>query len=170
MMSDIDLIITQLKKNKTVFAGLLIDLSIKECIWKYNPKKWCLLEVICHLVDEEIEDFRTRVKTTLETPCVLPPPIDSVGWVKQRNYIDQNFQRKVKEFLTERTKSIAWLLTLENPKWNNSYHHQKSGTLSAHLFLSNWLAHDYLHIRQILNIKFEYLKHISGQKKNHAGI
>lgn len=168
-MKDIEYFISQLQKNKSTFKSLLSDLSQAEYTWKYQPEKWCLLEVVCHLVDEEKEDFRQRVKTTLESPGASPPPIDPVGWVKQRNYIDQSFQEKLDEFLAERDQSIDWLRSQKEPNWENSCDHQELGPLSAYQFLSNWLAHDYLHMKQIVKIKFEYLKKISSQENDYAG-
>ena len=58
---------------------------------------------------------------------------------------------------------MEWLKSLKNPLWTNSYNHPKLGSLSAHLFLSNWLAHDHLHIRQIVRIKRAYLMEKSGE-------
>jgi hypothetical protein len=41
--------------------------------------------------------------------------------------------------------------------------------MSARLFLHNWLAHDYLHIRQINRLKFAYLKAHSDISLDYAG-
>lgn len=162
-------IIQELKRNKNIFKGLLENIPPEEHLWKPKPGKWCLLEIICHLLDEEVEDFRTRVTYVLETPELALPPIDPGMWVKERNYIEQNFNKTLKTFLKERERSVSWLLALTNPKWDNFYKHPKLGPMSAKLFLSNWLAHDYLHIRQIVSLKFEYLKYLSNEGLNYAG-
>ena len=162
-------IIQELEKNKAVFKELLSN-NIKEAyLWKQEPKKWCLLEIVCHLYDEEREDFRTRVDYVLENPERTLPPFDPVSWVADRNYIGQDYKSKVESLLLERTNSINWLQSLKNPKWDNTYQHPKLGSLSAKLFLSNWLAHDYLHIKQIIRLKFDYLKYHSGENLNYAG-
>ncbi len=41
--------------------------------------------------------------------------------------------------------------------------------MTAKMFLSNWLAHDYLHLRQILDLKFNYHKLLSGDSLTYAG-
>jgi hypothetical protein len=41
--------------------------------------------------------------------------------------------------------------------------------MTAMLFLSNWLAHDYLHIRQIIKLKFDYLEKMTGEGLSYAG-
>ncbi|MCF8266163.1 MAG: hypothetical protein K9I99_16810, partial [Melioribacteraceae bacterium] len=89
--------------------------------------------------------------------------------VEKRNYFEQDFDIKLNEFLTEREDSIQWLKSLKNPDLAQFYNHPKFGKMSGKLFLSNWLAHDYLHIRQITGVKFFYLKHISGETLDYAG-
>lgn len=159
----------ELSRNGIVFKELLLGISKEETFWKSNPKKWCLLEIICHLYDEEREDFRVRVKQVLETPQNSLPPIDPVSWVQDRHYIEQNYSEKLKGFIHEREQSVRWLQSLENSQWDNTYDHAVLGKMSAHLFLSNWLAHDYLHIRQIVELKFNYLKNISKESLDYAG-
>ena len=125
--------------------------------------------VICHLCDEDKEDFRARTKHTLETPELPLPPIDPTGWVTERKYMQQAFEEKIEEFLTEREYSIQWLESLTDPEWGNAYQHPKFGKMTAKMFLCNWLAHDCLHIRQITRLKYDYLKFISDEPLDYAG-
>ncbi|MCG3167096.1 MAG: hypothetical protein POELPBGB_02879 [Bacteroidia bacterium] len=162
-------IIKKLEYNSQIFKSLFAGLNENEYLWKPQPDKWCLLEIACHLYDEEREDFRARLKHTLETPQEKLPSIDPVGWVISRKYMEQDFEKTVNALLSERTKSVNWLNSLENPSWNNAYHHHKFGAMSAGMFLANWLAHDYLHIRQILNLKYQYLKLNSNERMDYAG-
>lgn len=162
-------IIEQLAVNRLIFSSLLKGKSKAEYLWKPKEKKWCLLEIVCHLYDEEIEDFRTRVKHTLEAPGTPPPPIDPVNWVLSRNYMEMNYNKMVARFLEERSKSIEWLQSLQNPNWSNSYKHPELGTLSSEHFLYNWLAHDILHFRQINRLQFQYLKSHSHHDLAYAG-
>ena len=84
-------IFDELHRNKNVFQELLSNISKENVLWSQNPKKWCLLEVVCHLYDEEREDFRTRVKCVLADPETPPPSFDPLIWVKERNYKDQGY-------------------------------------------------------------------------------
>lgn len=162
-------VITELAGNSNVFKGLLSGLTAELYLWKPNPEKWCLLEIVCHLYDTEREDFSARTRHLLETPAELLPPIDPQGWVKARNYIQQNYHDKLNDFLTERGKSVKWLQGLHHPKWDNAYEHPKFGKMTAKMFLSNWLAHDYLHFRQITKLKYDYLKQLTNEDLNYAG-
>ncbi|MBL7791782.1 MAG: DinB family protein [Saprospiraceae bacterium] len=162
-------IFQQLERHGNVFKSLLEGLTPDEYLWKQGPEKWCLLEILCHLCDEEREDFRARLRHVLEHPEQALPPIDPVGWVTERQYIGQNYEAKLAQFVAERQASVAWLHTLSEPKWDNAYLHPKFGTMSGHMFLANWLAHDYLHIRQITRLKYDYLRSISGETLTYAG-
>ena len=84
MNEDSAYIIKELSKNSEIFKTLLIDQSSEEYLWKLSDKKWCLLEIICHLYDEEREDFRARTKSVLETPGETLAAIDPVGWAIER--------------------------------------------------------------------------------------
>ncbi|MGB4849404.1 MAG: DinB family protein [Saprospiraceae bacterium] len=162
-------IIRHLEDNQFVFKALLNGKQSDEYHFRPDPSSWSLLEIICHLHDEEREDFRTRVKNTLDTPLLAPPSIDPQGWVKQRNYAGQNFEEKLNAFLIERDASIEWLKSLHEARWDNVYEHPTAGTFTAYSFLTNWLAHDYHHIRQINRRLYEYLKSESGVSLAYAG-
>ena len=162
-------IIEQLEKNREVFTGLLSGKSSEARTWRPEPGKWNLTEIVCHLLDEERYDFRARVRHTLENRSVPPEPIDPEGWVTARNYAAQDYNPTLEAFLEERSKSVAWLKSLQNPDWENTYHHNTFGPMSARLFLTNWLAHDYLHIRQITRYHYQYLKEKTTIELRYAG-
>ncbi len=162
-------IIQELENNQSVFSGLLQNANSEMILWRPQPEHWCLLEIVCHLYDEEREDFRQRVKLILEDPSQPLPAIDPANWVLERAYLSQDYATKTTAFLTERTTSVAWLKSLNAPAWGNTYQHPVLGPMSAGLFLANWLAHDQLHIRQINRVKRAYLQHTTGLDLSYAG-
>lgn len=162
-------IITELEANAKVFHTLLADIPPSLYRWKPDAEKWSLLEIICHLFDEERDDFRARTRHTLETPAEPMPPFNPIALVTERKYMEQDFTTQLKEFLLERKQSIAWLRSLENANWENTYQHPTLGPLSAQMFLYNWLVHDYIHIRQILKVKYAHLEQSSGFDLSYAG-
>ena len=162
-------IIGELDANKSLFFELFQNLDGEIIEWKRAKNNWNLLEILCHLCDEEIEDFRARLVSTLENPKKEFDPIDPVGWVTLRNYSEQDIKVKIKQFIDERNKSLDYLRQLDQPKWDNFYEHPKFGNMTAKMFFTNWLAHDYLHLRQIIKIKFDYLSEICDEKLNYAG-
>lgn len=162
-------IIHQLDRNAPVLFGMFSSIPAEARLWKPAPEKWCALEILCHLYDEEREDFRARTKHVLETPTEPMPGIDPVKLVTERNYIGQNYDTMLPGFLQERKGSIAWLNSLENANWESAYQHEKFGALKAKMFLTNWLEHDYLHMRQLLTLKHNYLKETTGDSLKYAG-
>lgn len=162
-------IIDELEGNAAVFEGLFKGVPEAQYRWRRAPGKWCLLEVAAHLIDEEVEDFRSRVRHVLEHPGTPPPPIDPEGWVTARNYFARDYEAQIATFLAERKASIAWLRGLGEVDWSLSYDHQHFGRMTAWYFLVNWLAHDHLHIRQITAIKFAYLKAHGESSLEYAG-
>ena len=162
-------IIQQLENNQKVFENLLKDKNQSQYLWRPKPEKWCLLEIVCHLLDEEIYDFRARVKHALEYPTRQLVPINPECWVKERDYISKDYNQTLQKFLKERINSVKWLEKQTDVNWNNAIIHPDLGKLSAELFLRNWLAHDYLHIRQILNYQYHIMKNTSEIDLSYAG-
>lgn len=163
------LIINNLARHKQTFESLLSNHEKEVYRWKPTPDKWCLLEIVCHLYDEEREDFRARTKHILHQPAKPFIPIFPVEWVEARDYLGQNYEEKLKAFLSERQASIDWLHALENPSWENVHTHQHFGAMTANLFLANWLEHDYIHLRQIIRTLHQYNAAHSGQDLTYAG-
>jgi hypothetical protein len=162
-------IINELDRNRTVFESLLSGLKQEEYLWKPSEDKWCLLEVLCHLYDEEREDFKERLNHVLQYPGQPFKPIDPEGWVKARRYQNQGFELMLTRWIMEREGSVAWLRSLQEPVWENAFVHPKFGKMTGNYFLANWLQHDYLHIRQIVRLKYQYLAFQSGQDLSYAG-
>ncbi|HEU4716874.1 MAG TPA: DinB family protein [Bacteroidia bacterium] len=166
MKMEIAFYLDGLKRNAESFRSMLNGVPAG---WKSSPGKWSLLEIVCHLRDEEKEDFRARLQSVLEDPSKAFSPIDPQGWVLSRRYGEQKFDEAAEAFFREREASLAWLASLKNPAWENTYLHPAIGPMSAKFILSNWLAHDYLHMRQIMKLKYDYLGFCSEENLGYAG-
>jgi hypothetical protein len=159
----------QFTANKEVFKNIFSNIRKEQLHWRQSNEKWNLLEIVCHLLDEEKEDFKSRLKSVLEDPTQPFASIDPAGWVKARNYNEQDYESTVQKFLHERDQSVKWLQSLASAKWDNAYNHPTIGPMSTTFIIANWLAHDYLHIRQITKLKYDYLQHFSGESLGYAG-
>lgn len=145
--------------NASVFENLARGVSDEQSRWKPSPDKWSLLEVVNHLYDEERDDFRFRLDSLLHRPEQKWPPIDPPGWAVARKYNERELNESLERFLAERRKSIQWLKELKEPRLENEYDHPQ-GRLSAGDLLASWLAHDFLHIRQMTRLHWQYLNSI----------
>jgi len=128
-----------------------------EVRWKEAAGKWSLLEILCHLVDEERDDFRKRVSLTLESPEKDWPPIDPEGWARERDYNECDLAEMFAAFEKERSASLEWLDGLADVDWSTEHVHPKFGGMKAGDLLASWAAHDLLHLRQIANTRVEYI-------------
>lgn len=158
---DIQYFIDSFKQNVNVIGSLVKDISIEQARWKPKPDKWSILEVINHLYDEEKDDFRKRLDMTLHSPAEDWPSIDPEGWVKDRNYNQKDFKKSLNNFIAERETSLNWLESLSSQNWQTTYHHTKIGPIRAGDLLAAWLAHDYLHLRQLSSLKLAYIDKIA---------
>ncbi|MCP5048177.1 MAG: DinB family protein [bacterium] len=164
-------IIDALENNLPGIEALLINMPEVLVHWRPGTNKWSVLEIVNHMADEEVEDFRTRVRLTLDSPANKWPPIDPEGWVTGRRYQHRSYTESLNRFKDERLKSLEWLKTLGDAPWKNEYNHPAIGPLSAITILENWLAHDYLHIRQIIANKWKHLNsHRTGSRLDYAGL
>ena len=151
---EIERIVDQLEHNGPAIAALLHALPAEQASWKPSAEQWSTLEVVCHLLDEEREDFRARIELTLKGSDEPWPGIDPPSWVVERGYADRDLEETVRAFLEERRRSVAWLRALSAPDWNACYEHPTLGSLRTGDLLASWLAHDLLHIRQLTSLQW----------------
>ncbi|MBU1700388.1 MAG: DinB family protein [Candidatus Eisenbacteria bacterium] len=148
----------RMESNADVIKHLVHGVPAAQAAWKPAPDKWSLLEVMVHLLDEEREDFRVRVDILLNRPGDPWPPINPTGWVTEREYAKRDLEVSLLEFLEERSHSVAWLRSLPSPAWDNFDKHPIAGKITAGDIFSSWVAHDFLHIRQLTRLHFNYLQ------------
>lgn len=132
--------------------------------WRPAPGKWSVLGVVCHLLDEEREDFRLRLDLLLHHPGEAWPPIRPEAWPTERNYEARELGPTLAAFLGERAQSLAWLRGLcgvPESDWTRPYQHPKEGPLTAGDLLTSWVAHDLLHLRQLTRLHYEYVTRLA---------
>ncbi len=150
-------LVNQLETSGRILADIFIDTGDDELRWKPSPERWSMLEVLVHLWDEEKDDFRHRLALTLEDPLQEWSPIDPEGWVDERRYNQRDPAAALAGFRQERAASLEWLRGLDHPAWGHGHEHPQLGVMRAGDLMASWTAHDYLHIRQISNLRIEYL-------------
>lgn len=151
---DLSWVIQQLTTHATSITQLCSTVSDAQARVKPDPEAWSILEVVNHLVDEEREDFRQRLDLMLHQPETDWPPIDPQGWVVSRAYQQRDLQQSVATFAAERQRSIEWLRTLRDPDWSRTHTHPSGLVLRAGDLLSSWVAHDVLHLRQLVELHY----------------
>jgi len=133
---------------RALMAGIIQD----EAQIKPNPESWSILEVICHLYDEEREDFREHLDFILHRQNEEYHVIDPQTWITERKYNEQSFVEMQEKFFAERKQSFEWLSGLPDSNWETTYTSQY-GSVSAGEMFACWIAHDNLHIRQLVELR-----------------
>src|SRR5262245_54416169 len=113
----------RLRQSAAAIVALAQDVTPEQARWKPTPEEWSFLEVICHLRDEEREDFRQRLDLTLHHPEADWPQIDPQGWVTERAYNQRDLPAMVTAFAQERDRSLTWLESLSHPDWSAAHRH-----------------------------------------------
>ena len=163
-------IIERLRANVDVFDALTRGVSDEQSRWKPATDQWSILEVVNHLADEEVEDFRHRLDLTLHRPGEHWPPIAPEVWARERQYNSRELGQSVERLMTRRARSLRWLEGLTQPDWSRLYEHPSAGPLPAGGVLTSWLAHDFIHVRQLNRLHREYLaSELSDYAPDYAG-
>jgi hypothetical protein len=142
----------ELVLSTEMIRSLLAGIPQVEAQYKPGKSAWSILEVTCHLYDEEREDFREHLDFILHRQHEEWHPIAPTAWVKLRKYNQQNFKSMQRKFFSEREKSLAWLKGLKNADWDITYRSQWGSIRAGDMFAS-WVAHDNLHIRQLVELR-----------------
>jgi len=158
---NLDFYIARLSANAETIKSLVGNLSDEQIFWKNDLEKWSILQIVFHLRQTERKDFRLRLEKTLRDESEeWTPFVPEETHLAQDVNTGNNLAELLKDFLAEREKSVAWLKTLRNPNFQNAHRHNES-KLSAGDLLASWLAHDFLHIKQIVRLHYDYVNHIS---------
>lgn len=151
----------ELVNSSGMIRSLLAGLTQAEAQFKPTHATWSILEVTCHLYDEEREDFREHLDFILHhQKDEAWHPIAPQAWVKTRKYNGQDFKQLKAKFFRERGKSLKWLRGLEGADWKTRYR-SKWGSMTAGDMFASWVAHDNLHIRQLVELRRARIERIS---------
>jgi hypothetical protein len=149
---------------------ILEQVGAEQSRWRPSAGGWSLVEVVHHLLDEEREDFRARLRHLFSGADYPWPPIAPQEWVTERNYQSRDLPPLVKEFLRERKESLAWLARQKDVDWHLAYRHAPQAGLTAGDLLVSWATHDLLHLRQIVELKGGFAQTQSAPfRTNYAG-
>jgi hypothetical protein len=128
--------------------ALVADLDPARWRARPAPAEWAPVEIVCHLRDEEAEDFPARLRVIVEGATAFAP-IDPQGWVEARRYRETDPAAALAALRAGRAASLAWLATVDPARLGASVTHPRLGALSGLDVLAAWVAHDRLHLAQL---------------------
>jgi len=153
---EFDVIYEELTSGAEIIRTLLSGITQEEAQIRPTPESWSILEVICHLYDEEREDFRVRLELILHAPGADWPPIDPPGWVTARGYNQRDLAESLRGYLAEREESLTRLAKLGGADWTKSEPTPWGGSITAGDMLAAFAAHDLLHMRQLVELHWAW--------------
>ena len=153
---NLDYCLAQLTTNAAAIEQMVAGLDNDIARWKPTANDWSVLEVMCHLADEEREDFRIRFQCIINGVAGDPPPNDPEKKVVERRYNKRDLTTSVADYLNERRHSLDWLRGLTNIPYDNKAAWSWGQSISAGDMLVSWVAHDVLHLRQLTELKWGY--------------
>lgn len=144
-------VVNRLRRFPVALRAAVACITPDEARWKPAPQHWSVLEIVCHLADEEREDFAPRLRATLGSTPWAPLDFDDIA--NRRGYSTRALETELQDFETSRAANVTWLdsLAAESPSvdWTTAHRHPKIGPITAADLLCSWPAHDALHLRQI---------------------
>lgn len=166
---NLDAITRRMERFPPALHALLAGLPAEDARQRGTAGQWSILEIVCHLADEEESDFSARLRLTMEDPAREWPPIHPSAWARERRYNERDLGAELERFAASRAESVAWLRSLRNPGWNATHKHPL-GDLTAGDLLASWAAHDALHLRQIAKRLYELAQRDApGRDVGYAG-
>ena len=157
---EFNILYQELATSTEMIRALIKDIGQEQAQVKPDAESWSILEVVCHLHDEEQEDFREHLDFVLHRQNEEYHAIDPQGWVMERKYNEQNLLEMQEKFFAERKKSLEWLRTLSGTDWETTYTSQYGSVTAGEMF-SSWVAHDNLHIRQLVELRRLHIERIT---------
>ncbi len=123
--------------------------SLDDATWRAHPApgRWSPLEIVCHLRDEEADDFGARLKVILEGKSEFAP-IDPEAWVVARRYGDDDPRRAIAAFEARRRENLELLGRVDASLLERAGSSGRT-RLTGLDVLAAWVAHDLLHLRQL---------------------
>ena len=129
---------------KTMLNGLA------DATWRARPApaEWAPVEIVCHLRDEEVEDFGARLRVVLDGGERFTP-IDPERWATERRYLEDDGPRALAAFRERRAASLGALVTAVPSRLTAVVAHPRTGGLSGLDIAAAWVEHDRLHLTQL---------------------
>ena len=138
----------ELARLPAVLEALLAGLDPLDARTRPAPDEWSPVEILCHLRDEETEDFGARLRVIVDGAGEFAP-IDPERWVEERRYREANLSDVLQTLRAHRQASLDLLASVAPETLTGSRPHRRLGRLSGLDILAAWVAHDRIHLAQL---------------------
>jgi len=110
--------------------------------------EWSAVEILCHLRDEEAEDFGARLRVIVDGGGTFAP-IAPERWAEERRYREASLPDVLEAFRERRQASLDLLASLASETLEGSRPLGRLGRLSGLDLIAAWVTHDRIHLAQL---------------------
>jgi hypothetical protein len=138
----------ELERFPDLLDAMLTGLSPDGWRARPAPDEWAPVEIVCHLRDEEAEDFGARVRVILAGGASFAP-IDPERWAIERRYREADPGDALAAFGRRRSEGLAILETAPVEALTRVVASPSGLSLSGLDIVAAWVTHDRLHLAQL---------------------
>ena len=138
----------ELARLPAVLETLLSGLDPAGARTRPAKDEWSPVEILCHLRDEESEDFGARLRVIVDGAGDFAP-IDPERWAEERRYREASLPDVLEALRARRQASLDLLASISPKALEGSRPHKRLGRLSGQDILAAWVAHDRIHLTQL---------------------
>src|SRR5882762_9861898 len=142
-MPDLTVMLTSVRADLArlprILEALLGDLEAAAWRERPAPAEWSALEIVCHLRDEEAEDFGARLRVVVDGGTRFAA-IDPERWVQERAYRDADPRAALATLAERRAANLAFLDGVPPDRLRHAVTHARLGALSGLDLLAAWVA------------------------------
>jgi hypothetical protein len=139
----------ELARFPALLVSVVSELTPESWGTRPAPAEWAPVEIVCHLRDEEAEDFGARVRVILDGGGNFTP-VDPERWAVARRYRDANPDEALAAFRALRAANLAMLGGVAPQRLTATAESPAGLRLSGLDLLAAWVTHDGLHLRQLV--------------------
>jgi hypothetical protein len=151
-MSDGLALLSASRGELTRFPALLGSMvaGLDPDAWRARPapNEWAPVEIVCHLRDEEAEDFGVRVRVVLAGGDRFVP-IDPERWAVERRYREVDPHAAMAAFRQHRQENLGLLESVRADDLVRTVVPASGSALSGLDLVAAWVTHDRLHLHQL---------------------
>jgi hypothetical protein len=143
------------EKSPKQIAAAVSGLADKVLRYKPSPQKWCILEILGHLVDIEIVyAYRMRQMLADEKPVIAP--MDQDAWAHNLGYLKESVPELVAAYGLSRHRTVQLLRRMSLGDLEKSaFHPEIKAQVTVARMVEQMAGHGTNHLAQIGRLKKE---------------
>src|SRR6185437_6296286 len=142
-------LITALEQTASELARFTAGSGNDALDFRAGPDEWTVREILAHLVDDEMYVMRLRLERIIKEDNPHLTPHDEQAWYASRNTTRDQLEDLLADFALQRAASLGIMKMLREEDWARQGYQPEYGAFTAEGWLSIWVEHDAVHLRQI---------------------